>query len=237
MWKLQYIDLNKGSDSFFGQYGSCCHKVLEKFAKGEINIFNISQEYNRLFNKFVKEKAPFNKYTDLRKSYYKKGLQYFDNIDLDLSKYNILGIEKRVTFEIEGKKFVGCIDLLVEEKETGDILIIDHKQKNLRMLKGGEISKTCEEELEGFRHQLYLYAIPIIEEYKGKKIKLCWNLYNNRAWYQEEFDQKKYEDSKKWAIGEIDKIVNETEWLPNNSNEFFCRNLCSMRDCACEYKK
>ena len=48
-------------------------------------------------------------------------MDLFDNIDLVLDDYEILGVEKEVHFTIDGKEFVGYIDLLLKDKITKEI--------------------------------------------------------------------------------------------------------------------
>lgn len=106
-WHERYIMCQHGESGFFGEFGSCCHSVLEGYAKGEISLFEISQAYENQFRETVVHNPPPNKYVDLRQSYFDKGLDYFNNIDLCLDKFETLGIEKEIRFEIAGKKFVG----------------------------------------------------------------------------------------------------------------------------------
>ena len=69
-------------------------------------------------------------------------MDYLDNIDLDLDSYEILGVEKKVEFELFGKRFVGYIDLLLRDKQTDEIIIVDHKSASIKILKNGNISKS-----------------------------------------------------------------------------------------------
>ena len=134
-WYERYVMCQKGENGFFGEFGGCCHKVLEKYEKGEISLFEISQEYEKLFSEMVVHDAPPNKYTDIKQSYFDKGLDYFDNIDLDLENYEILGVEKEVKFQIANKDFIGYIDLLLKEKSKGKIIILDNKSASIKILK------------------------------------------------------------------------------------------------------
>ena len=97
---LKYVECNRGEPNCFGQYGSLIHTILEKYEKEELSLFEISQYYEENFDRVVTCDAPKNKYVDIRQSYYEKGLEYLDNIDLMLDKYEILGVEKEVKFNI-----------------------------------------------------------------------------------------------------------------------------------------
>lgn len=232
---LKYVECNKGVPNFYAQYGSLIHTILEKYAKGELSIFEISQYYEEHFSEVVTCDAPPNKYIDIKQSYYDKGLEYLDNIDLILDKYEILGVEKEVKFNIGGYEMIGYIDLLLRDKKTKDITVLDHKSGSVKFKKNGEISKTEEEHVLGFKRQLYLYSIAVIEEYGVKPKYLQWNLFKDRNWLTIEFDENEYEEAKKWAEKTVKAIEEETTWFPNPS-QYFCHNICDMRNCACEYK-
>lgn len=234
-WKLKYIECNEGQPNFFAQYGNLMHTILEKYAKGELSIFEISQYYEEHFCDVVTCDAPPNKYIDIKQSYYDKGLEYLDNIDLILDKYEILGVEKEIRFHIGGYEMIGYIDLLLRDKETKDITILDHKSGSVKFKKNGEISKTERKHVLSFQRQLYLYSIAVIEEYGVKPKYLRWNLFKDRNWLTVTFDEKEFEEAKEWAEDTVKAIEQETAWLPNPS-QYFCHNICDMRNCACEYK-
>ena len=234
-WKLRYIDCNKSENGFFGEYGSLIHKILEKYEKGELSLFELNDYYEEHFSENVPHDAPPNKYVDIKQSYYEKGIDYFNNIDLDLDKYEVLGIEKEVRFQIAEKDFVGYIDLLLKEKETGKIIILDHKSASIKTLKNGKVSKSDQEHVREFIRQLCLYAIPIIEEY-GHVDELWWNLFKDRNWLKMPFKKEDYDEAIQWAKDTLALIENEREWLPNNSSSYYCSYLCGQRNHACEYK-
>jgi hypothetical protein len=244
-WHRVYIDATtEKDDSAMAQFGSLIHSILEKYAKGELDIFELSQYYEEHFNEVVTYDFPPNKYVDLRQKYYEQGLDYLDNINLDLDRYNILGVEREVNFDINGYDCIGFIDLLLQDKDTGEIIIEDHKSASIKILKSGAVSKKDREHFESFKKQLYLYAKPIIEEY-GHVDKLKWNLFKEQRFIEIPFDQKEYEASIIWAADTINRIENETEWginkelikarEENKYPPFYCMNLCSIRY-HCPYK-
>lgn len=233
-WKLRYIDCNKSENGFFGEYGSLIHKILEKYEKGELSLFELNDYYEEHFSESVPHDAPPNKYVDIKQSYYEKGLDYLNNIDLDLDKYEILGVEKEVRFQISGKDFIGYIDLLLKGKETGKIIILDHKSASIKTLKNGKVSKSDQEHVREFIRQLCLYAIPIIEEY-GHVDELWWNLFKDKNWFKMPFNKEDYDEAIKWAEDTLTLIENEKNWFPN-PDYYYCNFLCGQRNHACEYK-
>lgn len=233
-WYLHYLECSKSENGFFGEYGSLIHKILEKYIKGELSLFDLNQYYEENFNESVPHDAPPNKYVDIRQSYYDKGIEYLNNIDLDLDRYEILGIEKEIHFKIEDKDFVGYIDLLVKDKETGEIIIIDHKSASIKILKNGSISKSDQKHFLEFKRQLYLYSIPIVKEY-GSVSKLKWNMFKDQKWIEIPWKQEEYDEAIQWAKDTLKLIENESLWLPNQ-DYYYCNYLCGQRNNACEFK-
>lgn len=233
-WWMNYIQCYPKAQNFFAQFGSLVHGILEKYEKGELSLFEISQYYEEHFNEIVYCDAPPNMYTDIRQSYYDKGLDYLDHIDLLLDEYDILGVEKEVRFKIGEYDAVGYIDLLLQHKETGAITILDHKSGSIKILKNGNISKSDQAHFLEFKRQLYLYSKPVIEEY-GHVEFLEWNLFKDRKHLKIEWKEEEYQEALQWAIDTIELIKKETEWNPY-PDFYYCNYLCSQRENACEYK-
>lgn len=232
---LKYVEENEGEENFFSQFGGFMHKILEMYEKGELSLFDLCDYYEEHFSEEIPCPAPPNNYVDIRESYFQKGLDFLENIDLDLDGYEILGIEKEVNFKIGDYNMLGFIDLLLRDKKTGEITVLDHKSGSLKFNKNGQISKSDKEHFESFKRQLYLYSIPVIEEYGKAPKYLKWNLFKDKKYYEIEFDTAELNSAKQWTIDTIHEIENDTEFSPN-PDEYFCRYLCDMRNSACEYK-
>ena len=231
-WRRTYIDCEPKCSNAFAEYGSCCHKILEQYEKGEIDIFDISDEYDRRFIDEVVTDFPPNKYTDLRQSYYDKGRSYFEEIYLPLNDIEILGVEEKIEFEIGDKPFIGFIDLRYRDK-SNHMILMDHKSANVAFTKKGKVSKSSAEKMKKYKYQQYLYTIPFIEA--GQRVDfLEWNFFNNQKIYRIAWDKEEYDEAIQWAKDTIKLIEQEELWLPN-PDYFMCHNLCDHRD-FCEYK-
>lgn len=231
-WRRTYIDCEPKCSNAFAEYGSCCHKLLEQYEKGEVDLFDLSDEYERRFSEEVVTDFPHNQYTNLRESYYLKGQRYFEEIDLPLDEIRILGIEEKVHFELGGKPFIGFIDLRYLDKD-GNMVFMDHKSANIALTKKGQVSKSCVDKMRKYEYQQYLYTIPFVES--GIQVDfLEWNFFNNQKVYRIPWDKIDYDNAKNWALHTIKLIEQEELWLPNN-DWYFCHNLCDHRD-FCEYK-
>ena len=234
-WYLNYIEKNKDEGSAFAEVGTLVHETLEKYAKGELSLFDISDYYEEHFNDVVQHDFPPGK-VDLRQKYYDDCLEYLNDINLPLDDYEILGVEKEVKFLVGNYMFVGYIDLLLRSKKTGKITILDHKSANLKFKKNGDISKTDLEHFQAFKRQLYLYSKGVFLEYGEIPECLAWNLFRLGKIYSIPWNRKEYNEALDWAEQTIDKIVNEELWLPNNNSKYFCDNLCGQRS-ICDFKE
>lgn len=235
---LNYIECNDSIDSFFGQYGTFCHKILEMYAKGELSEFELPMYYEDHFDEEVWMDAPYNKYKDLKEDYYNKGYEYFMNPNLSLEKYDILGVEKEVRFKVGDMDMVGYIDLLLREKDTGRIIVFDHKSASLKVLKSGQISKTDAAHFLEFKRQLYLYSKAVIEEY-GHVDELRWNMYKDCKTISIPWVEEEYHEALEWATNAAQTLKNTSEWLPKEpcgGYDYYCNNLCGQRE-NCIYNK
>lgn len=233
-FKRHYIDCEPSKQGFYGAAGGFAHSILEQYAKSKLDIWDLSPYFEEHFTEEVPYDAPPNKYKDIRQDWYDKVLDYFDNIDLPLDKYQVIGVEKQVDFMIDKYPFVGFIDLFLKDPADGKFILCDHKSSTIKKLKSGAISKTDQDHFLAFKRQQYLYSKPIIEEYGEGCIKeLWWNMFKDRDWIKIPFSKEEYQEAIDWALDTIHKIENETEWLPN-PEFFYCNYLCSLP--YCEYR-
>lgn len=237
-WKLKYIDGLEGDSNFFAQYGKIVHETIEKYAKGEITAFEVVDYYVSHFESDITMPAPYNKHTDLRESYFQKGLKYVESIaEYELKGFQILGVEEEVRFKLNGKhEFLGYIDLLLRNAETGDLVVIDHKSANIRVLKNGEVGKGSLESYRSYKRQMYLYSIAVYEKYGRYPTSYILNLFNTQSYITYQHDSNELRESIDWALDMIERIWKETEYAPS-PDDYYCRYLCEYRNAACEYKR
>lgn len=233
-WKRHYIDCEPSKQSFYGAGGAFSHSVLEKYENGELDIWDLSPYFEEHFVEEVPYDAPPNKYKDIKQDYFEKILDYFDNIDLPIDKYEVVGVEKQVEFMIDKYPFIGFIDLLLRDPADGKLILCDHKSSTIKLLKNGDISKSDQDHFLAFKRQQYLYSKAIIEEFgEGFVKELWWNMFKDRKWIKIPFNTDEYHEAQDWALDTIHRIEKETEWLPN-PQMFYCNYLCGVN--GCEYK-
>jgi hypothetical protein len=231
-WYLYYLEGNDSEQNFYAAFGKFCHDILEKILKQEMLIKDSAQYYIDNFDKKIES---YGVQDSTRDKYFYLGLNYFETLNFDwLKDYEILGVEKKCLFDIDGKKFVGYIDLLIRHKETKKIIVVDHKSSEYPIGKKGNVLKKKINDYESYKKQLYLYSQPVIEEYGVEPSEIWWNYFKEQQWLKLPFIKDEYEASKKWATELISNIYSEENFLPN-LDYFYCNNLCGFRN-SCDYK-
>ena len=227
---LQYIEKRHGINNFYAEFGSVVHKILERIFKKELLLEDTLACYDEMFYSEIRSDIS----DQIKNKYYWYGMEYFSDLDLSwISSFDVLGVEKEIRFNIDRHKFRGFIDLLLKDKETGNIIVVDHKSSEYPMTKSGNIKANKKSSFLSYCRQLYLYSNGVFEEYKKYPVSLMWNYFRNKKWLSVEFNESSRDDSKLWAIETIKKIYEEKDFLPKK-NYFYCNNLCSFRD-SCEY--
>ena len=217
--------------NFYAESGSYIHSILEKIFNGEIKVEDALQYYLEHYDENVFYKTSE---SSMSKTY-EACADYFASIDFDwLNDFEILGVEKKVNISICGYKFVGYIDLLLKNKDTQDIYIVDHKSSSYPFKKDGKsILKKSESDFEKYKKQMYLYCAAVYEEY-GKYPKwIVWNHFKEQKIAKIEFDIDDYNLSIQWFLDVIHKIEND-ENFEANVDYFYCTKLCDFRN-SCEY--
>lgn len=228
-YQKNYINREgRGEQNSFGDYGTNAHEILEDYFNGKLATFELEGKFEEMMEgvienggvtMLIKNKDKYSK-IDLTDSYYRTGLEYFQNFD-GMPGIKVLGIEEKfdLLLEHKGKKFIlnGFIDLVAEK--DGDLIIIDHKSKAK--------FKSKAEKHQYFR-QLVLYAIHA--EYKyGKPVKECWfNQFRVGVIEKLKLTDELRKEALDWAVDTIEQIEQEQLWLPK-IDMFFCANLCGYR--------
>lgn len=223
MWEFSYIDCEKGLSNSFADFGSFSHQILEKYAKGEAEIYELASMYEEGYKQSVPLPFPPNKFCSLSDKYYEAGYTYFENFE-GFGDFEIVEAEKELSFTVDYYKITGFIDLLLKDKE-GNFHIYDHKSSTVK-------SKTSEKAKEYWR-QLYLYSIAIYDEYGIYPKQLHINAFKEGKIYTIDFDVKEVDKVKKWVLDTIELLKKEEKFLPK-SESFFCSFICSYRQ-MCEY--
>lgn len=223
-FKLTYLDKVPDEENAFSQYGTFCHSLLEGWARQEIPAIALADVYEAGYDQAVTRSfPPFPK--GMGEKYFDQGLQYFAAFDGFGDQYEVLSAEEKFELDIGGYRFVGIADLVLRDRESGDITVIDHKSKS---------SATMKKELATFRRQLYVYAAFVKQKFGVYPKYLKFNLFRENQWVTEAFDPAAFEETMAWVTRTIESILFETEWKVSPSS-YFCRFVCGCLD-ACPAK-
>lgn len=226
---LRYIYNEPQTSNFYAQVGIVVHSVLQSYLCGHISKEQLTVYFSKEYLSKVTEKPNSSKLYFLT---FSELIKYFENPNLNFIK-RVLGVEKRVGFNIGENTFTGFIDLVCETKEG--IAVVDHKSKVLKPRTNKSNPTKTGKELDEYLYQLYLYSIPVKEQHGEFPKRLIFNCFKENTIISEPFDYDKFVSVKKWAVASIEEINREREWEPN-IDYFFCNNLCDVRD-SCEYRQ
>lgn len=231
-FELQYIKELKGLKGAYAEFGNLCHDCLEKYAKGKLAEYELSEFYINNFDKYVKAKFPYNKYVDLKEKYYEEGLDYFNTFS-GFGDRKILSVEKKYNFKVDKYNFTGKIDLECPDE------IIDHKTKKEQHLK--RLTKKHNKDdyivmpdgryihYENFI-QLYIYSIPYKNKYGYYPKKLSLNMLRVQDWYTVDFDPYFFDKSKQWVVDKIKLIYKAEKFTKGEKvDSYWCNSSCDQR--------
>lgn len=220
----RYIENKPGIGNAFSSFGTLVHSLMEQYAKGEVEVWDLPKLYEWQFESAVPEKFPYNKYVDLRESYYSQGMNFLRNFS-GYDKCKILGVEEKFEVPIDDWRFVGIIDLIFED-EYGNLIIRDYKSK---------ASFKNDAERHKYARQLYLYSLHVKENYGRYPDELQFLMFRKHdAPLQIRFSEEDLNEAVKWAKETVRDIRSAFDYPPT-CDEFYGQNLCNYRD-QCEMK-
>lgn len=231
-WKRNYIDCEKKENNAFAEYGTLCHSLLERYEKGELDMFSLPEQYEKEYYDVVQHDFPPNKYVDLNTKYHDRGYDYFSTMNWEFDGCEILGVEEEIHFDIDNHPFVGYIDLRYKDAD-GKIILRDHKSSTPSFTKKThKPTSGFADKMKMYERQQYLYSKYFIE--KNIKIDfLEWNFFNTGDIYRISWDNEEYKEALKWASDTIKQIYACENFAPNPSM-YFCHYICDYRN-NCSY--
>lgn len=227
-----------GIQNFYAEVGGICHDYLANIFLGKSSIDDTLDEWvNTYYDQIccdAKEKTKEEKYNEF--------IDYLSTLDLKtMDNYKVLEIETESTWKIGKYNMIGFIDLLLQHKETGEIVLVDHKSAGKFLKKDGTPLKNMLDNFNAYKKQMYLYCIPIKEKYSKYPSKIVWNHFFSQDITVIPFIKEELKETKKWAKKTIDRIYKDVEFEAHNYNDekykhnfVKCRSLCNYRE-DCEY--
>lgn len=225
---LKYISGCKEVPQFYASYGSFMHKLIEEFYRGKLTKEEMLTKFLFDFHTEVQGERP--KESTVSK-YIQCGVEYLRGFSP--FPYKMIDVEKKVEFEIGGRKFIGFIDYLGEK--DGEYYIVDNKSRELKPRSKRAKPTVKDQELDEMLKQLYLYAAAVKQEYGKFPKALCFNCFKNGVFIEEPFSEKVFSETIEWFLKTIDDIADENDFLPY-LDYFSCKNICGVKDECCYYE-
>jgi len=234
MFKLIYIDAEERIDNFFGQFGLLIHDILELYFNRDADIFELSSLYEEKFPLTVTCPPPPYP-AGMKQNYYDDGLEFFENFSFDRNSVDVILTEEFLEFDQDGYTITTKPDMVVKEKGSGKIILVDYKTSKLK-LDGKSLDKKKE---AGYLRQMELYAYGLWAERNIKTDKIwIWYVRNNLM-KTYPIDIMSVQETLEWAGNTIKQIAEcENDWLPptkTKPGKFWCDFICSVRD-SCPFK-
>lgn len=232
----RYIANIKGEDNAFAQWGKMMHGLLELNAKGKLPCDKMLGEYEKRFVEEITEEFPVTyRGQDLAEVYYRAGIGYLFQYDGIPDKYDVLAVEQKFILDMGGFKFTGVPDLVLKDKITGALILVDHKSR---------AKFASKKELREATRQLYLYSAWIKQKYGNYPAWLVFNLMRAEKPLLIPFDAEAYAEAMAWANATVSQALADDsfEYEMNRrrvrgaySVPGYCSNICNYRF-ECEAK-
>ena len=222
---LKYIMHTKQEDLFFSEFGKLIHQIIGMTMEGFLDKGDAVEYYCRKFPECTRCGVPN---SNISTSYFQSGLAYVKAMELPP---NPIVIERRGSFEIDNKSFVGIIDCAY--LENGKMILQDHKSHDLKPRSGREKPTKSDIELDRYLRQLYIYSA-LFKDWTGEYPDvLRFNCYRTQTEISEEFDPEVLKSVLNWASLLAERIIDNDDWSPN-IDYWKCRYLCDVNQ-ECEY--
>lgn len=231
-WYLTYIEEYPREQTFFASYGSFMHQILEMYFNKTMDEKSLVLHYLLHYDEEVVGEPPNKK---IALNYYQKGLDYVENIDANLEEFKdfkVLGTEIHFKTIVNGREFIGFIDLLLEDK-NGKLYLVDHKSRDLKKRSTRKKPTKSDIELDEYLKQLYLYSVYIEQTYGRLPDYLCFNCFKESLIIVEAFNSETYTQVLNEYCEQINSIIAEEDFLPNE-DYWRCHHLCDQKY-NCEY--
>lgn len=223
---LKYIRGCQEEDTFFASYGSFMHEIIESYYTKGLTNDEMLEEFLINYQDKVVGRPPKNV---KRESYLQKGIAYIESFKP--FPYEMVAVEERINFDINGIPFVGFVDYLGEK--DGEFYIVDNKSRDLKPRSGRATPTKSDEVLDDMLVQLYIYAHAVMQKYGKLPTALCFNCFKTQQFIIEPFDELKYQKALQWATESVGMIEDYVEFYEKSYYDYYqCSFLCGLQhDC------
>lgn len=228
---LKKIENEDRDGNFYAENGSVIHQIFSELESGDLALQDAPQRYSDDFSNIEHRVAQ----STMDKTF-DSCLDYLCECeDYAADKYEKVWIEQEVRFDVGKYHFIGFVDLLLRNRETGELVLVDHKSCEPFFGKNGQPLKKGVAQMAEYSRQMYLYCKAIYEVFGDFPAKIVWHHFRFGGRLSViNFDMADYENTLKWAEETVSAIYNDIVFEPHQSY-MMCYQLCDYRK-ICEYK-
>ena len=219
----------------FSQYGLVIHELLESYWNYDLDLWDLPLAFEEKYSKQVTARPPkmLIRYNTMQK-YYEKALEFFTDLDWSRSEWEVLGNEYTVDCEYEGVQLTIRPDLIIKNKESGLVYLVDYKSTSPFTKKLGKPQKK---KMLGYWRQLSLYAYFTEKEMgiKIDKLRLYFPRVGLDKTQEVDYTEAMAKETLDWWLDLVNQAKDE-EAFPPKVQSFFCENICSVRNSCIHWK-
>ncbi len=218
---LKTLDIEPVENGF-AQAGTLAHQILAMWAKGQANISDLPEIWSHEFSKRVTVPFPaFLAVKGYEQKLFNSVLTYFQGFK-GFPGFDVIGAEKEFTSSLAGERFTGIVDLILCNKDTGKLMLVDHKSSSL---------SSFRRDRDAMYRQLLLYSKYCADTYGQFPEVLYFNLFKENTFDQKTFAPEEYVSARIWAEEQITRMkdMDLSDWLETRPDLFRCTALCSCR--------
>lgn len=228
---LKKIVQEEGISNAYAEIGSYGHSLNERIFKNEITVQEALEECIEEFGYQITEDISESN----KEKKYNALCDYLAELDESYKdRYEVVAVELKVQWKIGRNNLVGYIDLILKDKETEKIFLIDHKSANHFLKKNGEPLSNQKKNFEEYKHQMYMYSDAMKKILGFYPDYIVWNHFlDNSEKTVIPFDENEYKETIEWVKSTIRKMKRDEKFKANKSF-MMCKRLCDYRE-SCEY--
>jgi len=223
-----------GENNVYAEIGSLGHEWNERIFKKEMTVQEALDDCIENFNDMILEDIS----ESSKEKKYIAMCDYFANFNENYEeRYEILGVEKEFHWKIGKYKCIGFADLILKDRDSGKVFLVDHKSATHFIKKDGTPLKNQISNFEAYSKQMYMYADAMKKEYGFYPDFIVWNHFlDNGAITVIPFNEDDCKSSLKWVKDTIRKIYKDADFVAGDENYIMCGSLCNYRN-ECDYKE
>lgn len=223
-----------GDNNAYAEIGSLGHYWNEMIFKHEMTVQealdDCIENFDNMVCEYISDASKDKKFEAM--------CDYLANFDETYEeRYEVLGVEKEFHWKIGRHRCIGFADLILKDKKTSKIFLIDHKSASHFLKQNGEPLKNQQANFEAYSKQMYMYSDAMMKEYGFFPDYIIWNHFLDAGKTTViQFIQNDYNDAIKWVKDVIKKIYADSKFEPGEEDYTLCNLLCNYRN-SCEYKE